>query len=108
MTIPICDLCGGLLRPEAVLFGDMLPQDVFSEAVSEASSCDLMLIVGSSLVVFPAAQLPSVAKKNGAKIVLINLEKTWFDEKADVVIHGKAGSILPKIVKNVKKLIKTG
>jgi len=106
MTIPLCNLCGGLLRPDAVLFGDMLPQDVFNEAVNEASKSDLMLIVGSSLVVFPAAQLPSIAKKNGAKIILINLEKTWFDDKADIVIHGKAGDILPKIVKNVKKLVK--
>ena len=106
MKVPICDLCGGLLRPEAVLFGDMLPQDVFSEAVGEASTSDLMLIVGSSLVVFPAAQLPIFAKKNGAKIILINLEKTWFDERADVTIHGKAGVILPKIVKNLKKLLK--
>jgi len=107
MTIPLCNLCGGLLRPDAVLFGDMLPQDVFNEAVNEASKSDLMLIVGSSLVVFPAAQLPSIAKKNGAKIILINLEKTWFDDKADIVIRGKAGDILPKIVKNVKKIIKT-
>ena len=106
MTIPLCNLCGGLLRPDAVLFGDMLPQDVFNEAVNEASKSDLMLIVGSSLVVFPAAQLPSIAKKNGAKIILINLEKTWFDDKADIVIRGKAGDILPKIVKNVKKLVK--
>jgi NAD-dependent deacetylase len=106
MTIPLCDLCGGLLRPDAVLFGDMLPQDVFNEAVNEVSKSDLMLIVGSSLVVFPAAQLPSIAKKNGAKIILINLEKTWFDDKAEIVIHGKAGDILPKVVKNVKKLVK--
>jgi len=107
MKVPICDLCGGLLRPDAVLFGDMLPQDVFSEAVDEASSSDLMLVVGSSLVVFPAAQLPIFAMKNCARIILINLEKTWFDERADIVIHGKAGDILPKIVKNLKKFLKS-
>jgi len=95
---PMCDVDGGILKPDVVLFGEPLPPLIFQEATKKSMECDAMLIAGSSLVVYPAAALPALAKEKGAKLVLINEQPTEMDGQCDVVINGKAGQVLPKIV----------
>ncbi|SFE03717.1 NAD-dependent deacetylase [Lentibacillus persicus] len=79
--------CGGVLRPSITLFGEMLPQDAFQLAQSEAERADLFIVLGSSLSVTPANQFPLIAKDNGARLVIVNREPTEFDRFADEVIH---------------------
>jgi len=81
--------CGGILRPNVVLFGEMLPQDAFQMAVEEAEKAELFIVLGSSLTVSPANQFPLLAKQSGAKLVIVNLDPTPLDMYADEVIHGK-------------------
>ena len=97
---PRCQLCGGtFLKPTVVLFGEPLPQQAIQEAFALARQADVMLVVGSSLVVYPAAEIPVLAARSGAQLVVINAEPTPLDEVADVVIRGKSGEILPEILK---------
>ena len=70
--------------------------------VAMDAACDLFLVAGSSLVVYPAAQMPLIARGNGAKLVIVNMEPTPHDHYADVVIHAKTGEVLPQIVARVK------
>ncbi|MCX8172156.1 MAG: NAD-dependent protein deacetylase [Archaeoglobaceae archaeon] len=103
--IPKCRACGSLyVKPKVVLFGESLPTVVLYQAIEESRRADAFLVVGSSLVVYPAAELPYIAKSNGAKMILVNDESTVADHIFDVVIYGKAGEILPRIVENVKKI----
>ncbi|QKY68384.1 NAD-dependent protein deacylase [Lentibacillus sp. CBA3610] len=81
--------CGGILRPSIVLFGEMLPQETFQFALSEAEKADLFIVLGSSLSVTPANQFPLIAKENGARLVIVNREPTELDRYADHVIHGR-------------------
>jgi NAD-dependent deacetylase len=99
---PRCDVCSGILKLDVVLFGEPLPQLIFKEATERSNNCDAMLVAGSSLVVYPAAVLPKLAKEQGAKIIMVNLEPTEFDGECDVVIRGKVGGILPKMVEACK------
>ena len=92
---PHCVKCNGVIRPDVVLFGEMLPVDVVEDATRDAQTCDLMLVIGSSLVVYPAANLPYHAKLAGAKLVIINIDPTPLDSVADLCIHRPAGEILP-------------
>ncbi|MGM0644744.1 MAG: SIR2 family NAD-dependent protein deacylase [Thermodesulfobacteriota bacterium] len=91
---PECDDCGGLIRPQVVFFGESLPQDVLYRAQRESARCDLFLVIGSSLVVHPAASLPLVAAENGARLVIVNKEATPLDQRADLVIRDGAASVL--------------
>jgi len=86
-----CPRCGGLLKPATIAFGQQLPIKTLKEAQQRSCSCDLFISIGSSLVVYPAAFLPQMAKDSGAKLVIINREPTPFDAMADLVIHGQAG-----------------
>lgn len=96
---PKCDACGkGILKPDVVLFGEKLPEDAISKAWNAAENCDLMLVVGSSLVVQPVNLLPGVALGHGARLIIINNESTHMDPSADVVIHERIGDVLPEIV----------
>ncbi len=95
---PCCTECGGVLRPDVVLFGEMLPTEVVNEAAREAESCDLMIVIGSSLVVYPAANLPYQAKMSGAGLVIINVDPTPLDHVADLCLHCPAGEVLPAAV----------
>ncbi len=96
---PRCKVCGGVfLKPTVVLFGEAMPQAAIQEAFALARQADVMLVVGTSLVVYPAAEIPLVAVRAGAKLVVVNAEPTPFDELAEVVIRGKSGEVLPKIV----------
>jgi NAD-dependent deacetylase len=90
--------CGGLIKSDTVLFGEPLPADAVQQAGAEARSTDLMIVVGSSLSVYPAAGFPLVAIENNAKLIIINKEPTPFDHLADVNLRGDAGEILPLVV----------
>lgn len=95
---PPCAVCGGVLRGDTVLFGESLPPLALQSAVRLAQASDLMLVVGSSLVVNPAAQLPRVAKDSGAKVIIINREPTGLDALADARSQGQAGPTLTALV----------
>lgn len=93
-TLPICGHCEGIIKTATISFGQMMPEHEMRRAEEETLACDLFLAVGSSLVVFPAAGFPVLAKRNGAKLVIINREPTGVDEMADLVLHGEIGPIL--------------
>jgi NAD-dependent deacetylase len=98
---PRCEVCGGVLRGGTVLFGEALPEHALRLAYGVARATDLMLVVGSSLVVNPAARLPAIAKENGAHLVIINQSSTPLDELADVRIEASAGDTLRGIANRV-------
>ena len=99
---PPCPTCRGhFLKPTVVMFGEALPGEALAEAQALALAADLMLIVGSSLQVYPAAGIPRLARENGAELCIVNAEPTPFDDLARVVMHGKAGELLPEIVARV-------
>jgi len=103
---PLCKKCGGLIKPNVVLFNEPLPREALEKAIWESRTCDLMLVAGTSLQVYPAASLPEYAKLRGAKVAIINEEPTPFDENADVVIRAKVGEALPAIVDLVKETLR--
>jgi len=82
-----CPYCGGPLKPDVMLFGEPLPYDAISAAQHETLMCDLMLVIGTSLEVMPAADLPLLAKRRGAHVIVVNLSHTPLDDQMDVVIH---------------------
>lgn len=95
---PRCRVCGGIfLKPTVVLFGEPMPQTAVQEAFALAREADVMLVVGSSLVVYPAADIPVAAVRSGAHLIVINAEPTPLDELATVVIRGRSGEVLPAI-----------
>ena len=102
--LPYCS-CGGLLKPNVVLIGEQLPRWVLLEAWGEAERCDLMLVVGSSLEIAPAAEIPFVALRCGAKAIVINYQPTPLDNQADVVIHEDVAEVLPWIIGQVGRLV---
>ncbi len=95
--IPTCPECGNVLKPNVILFGEQLPAQPLSAARQEAARCDVMLVAGSSLEVFPAAALPAQAKRSGAKLIFINLSPTAVDNMADIVIQADVVDVLPHI-----------
>jgi NAD-dependent deacetylase len=97
---PHCE-CGGVLKPDVILFGEQLPIRVLNQAMEEARRSDLILVAGSSLEVTPAADIPFLAVNCGARAIIVNLEPTAFDSRADVVIHGDVADILPRLVETV-------
>ena len=90
-----CLECGDLLRPDVVLFGEMLPRGAFELAAARASECELCFVVGTSALVYPAAGLPEIAKAAGAYVVEVNPERTTLSSLCDEVLTGKAGEVLP-------------
>ena len=95
--VPACPNCGAPLKHATVSFGQALPADVLEEATEWSAECDLMLAIGSSLVVTPASSLPSFAKQCGAKLVIINRDETPLDGIADAVVRGSIGEVLTVI-----------
>ncbi|MER3543154.1 MAG: RNA polymerase subunit sigma [Chloroflexota bacterium] len=95
--VPRCPRCGGVIKPDVVLFGEQLPARAFYEAQQEARRCDLMLIVGSSLEVAPAGDLPLLAHEAGAHLILINREATHMDALAEAVFHADVAVVLPRL-----------
>jgi NAD-dependent deacetylase len=99
---PRCPSCGGhFLKPTVVLFGEALPGAALRQAQLLAMAADVVLIVGSSLQVYPAAGIPRLARQHGAQLCIINAESTPFDDVAAAVVHGKAGEILPEILRRM-------
>ena len=96
--VPDCPGCGGVIKPMTVMFGESMPREALDEAERRARSADLFVVVGSSLVVYPAAYIPLHAKHAGATLVIVNLSPTPHDRAADLVITGKAGDIMAALV----------
>jgi NAD-dependent deacetylase len=95
---PQCDSCGGYLKAATILFGQRIPEAELARAKELANACDLFLVVGSSLKVVPASTLPRLALNRNVPLIIINLQPTSLDVLADVVIHERAGIVLPEIV----------
>jgi NAD-dependent deacetylase len=91
LRVPLCSECVVPIKPDIVLFEELLPVDAWQGAVEAAENCDLMLVFGSSLVVYPAAELPMIALSKGAPLVIVNLESTPYDNAATVAIRAKLG-----------------
>jgi NAD-dependent deacetylase len=100
---PHCRGCSGPLKDATISFGQSMPEKEMDEAGRKAQICDLMILLGSSLVVYPAAYLPQYAHQSGAKLIIINLDPTPFDHLAAVAIEAKTGEVLPQIVAQVRK-----
>ena len=96
--IPVCRDCSGLVKTATISFGQAMPQDKMARAQQETLACDLFIVLGSSLVVYPAAGFPLLAKENGARLVIVNKEPTEQDVYADLVLHDSIGRIMSEIV----------
>jgi len=96
--IPACPACGGLVKTATVSFGQPMPKEPMARATDEALACDLFLVLGSSLVVTPAADIPVLAKQNGAGLVIVNREPTDMDRLADLVLHDEIGPVMTAAV----------
>jgi NAD-dependent deacetylase len=92
---PSCMECGEAMRPDVVLFGEMLPPGAFEVAAARAQKCELCFVIGTSALVYPAAALPEIARDSGAYVVEVNPERTALSDLCDEAIQGKAGEILP-------------
>jgi NAD-dependent deacetylase len=97
-TLPLCADCGGIVKTATISFGQKMPLRAVQRAEQEALACDLFVVLGSSLVVFPAANLPRLAKTNGARLVIVNREATDQDDLADLVIHAEIGPTIGAVV----------
>ena len=84
---PLCPICKGLIKPDVVFFGESLPHDALNKAVEVSQNAELFIVMGSSLVVNPAALMPGYARSGGAEIAILNRDKTPYDSLADFVIH---------------------
>jgi NAD-dependent deacetylase len=98
VKVPYCDDCSGILKPETISFGQAMPQNKMVSAIGHAEVCDLCIVLGSSLVVYPAASVPIHAVESGAKLIIINRDETPLDHQADLVIHDSVGKVLGDMV----------
>lgn len=101
---PRCDACGGMVRPDVVWFGEMLPEDEWESSVKATEGADLFLSVGTSAVVYPAASLPLIAKRSGAYLVEINPEPTPITADVDEFLQGLSGKILPLLARAMEQV----
>ena len=101
VKVPYCDDCFGILKPETISFGQAMTQDKMSRAIRHADECDLCIVLGSSLVVYPAASIPIRAVESGAKLMIINRDETPLDPHADLVVHDSVGKVLGDIMEAV-------
>lgn len=104
LQVPLCNKCAAPIKPDTVLFEELLPVDAWEGAVSAVGTCDLMLVLGSSLVVYPAADLPRMAVKRGAPLVIVNLERTDYDRMAAVAIRGRLGDFSRRALEILKSV----
>ncbi|MEL6324206.1 MAG: Sir2 family NAD-dependent protein deacetylase [Pseudomonadota bacterium] len=93
-----CDVCGGLVKTATISFGQAMPENKMAHAQSEAEASDLFIVLGSSLVVYPAATMPLIAKQTGAKLAIVNREETDQDPLADLVYREEIGDFLTRVV----------
>lgn len=101
---PRCGRCGGILKSATISFGQPMPVEALQRAEQAARSCDLLLSVGSSLVVYPAAGIPAVAKGMGARLLIVNQAATPLDGAADLLLRGRAGELLPRVIAQARVL----
>lgn len=99
--IPLCPTCESVLKPDVVLFEEGLPQDIWEEAEKEALKADLMIVIGSSLEVFPANTIPQAAMRNGCKMIINNFTTTPLDGQADLHIQMDAAEFLPRVLDQI-------
>ena len=99
--IPYCPQCGCVLKPDLILMGEQLPARVWLKANQASKSCDLMIVAGSSLEVFPVAGLPTRALDNGSKLIIINQTETYIDVRADLVIQEDVSYVIPLIAEKI-------
>ncbi len=102
IEVPDCPDCQGILKPDAVFFGEALSQETLQEATRRAQNCDLFIVIGSTLVIYPAAYMPTYAIEAGARLAIVNLTPTPLDHYAEVVIRGRAGEIMSKVMGKVR------
>ncbi len=100
-AVPTCDVCGGPLKPDVILFGEQLPVHPLFEARHAAARADVILVVGSSLEVAPISELPLDALNHGAQLIIVNFQPTYLDSRAAVVIHNEVTEVLPEIARRV-------
>lgn len=96
--LPVCSRCDGLVKTATISFGQSMPEAAMAQAQHETMACDLFIVLGSSLVVYPAAAFPRAAKRKGANLVIVNREPTDQDDEADLVLHGEIGPIMSRVV----------
>ncbi|HVL80207.1 MAG TPA: Sir2 family NAD-dependent protein deacetylase [Actinomycetota bacterium] len=101
---PDCPGCGGILKAATVSFGQSLQPEVVRRAEEWVREADLLLVVGSPLVVYPAAAMPALAQRAGARVVIVNRDPTPYDDIADLVVHGEAGALLGAVLERVERL----
>ena len=102
---PDCEACHGILKPSVVLFGESLPEKVLKEATFRSYNCDLFMVIGSTLIVYPAAYMPVYAVDSGAKLVIINLSPTPMDKQATVLIRARAGEAMSRVLHRVREKV---
>jgi len=102
IEIPTCDECGGIMKSATISFGQSMPVEEMMEAQRWSRESDLFIVIGSSLVVYPAASMPIYAAQSGAKLVIINRDPTPFDDMATVVINKGAGDVMTSVLEEVK------
>jgi len=100
--IPYCPACERILKPDAVLFEEQLPANIWLEARQASEACDVMIVAGSSLEVMPVASLPAKAKEHGAEIIVINKSDTYIDRQAAAVLTGDVAEIIPSLAAELK------
>ncbi len=98
VKVPYCDVCSGILKPDTISFGQSMPADKLSDSFKYANECDLCIVLGSSLVVYPAASIPEKAVENGAKLMIVNRDSTHLDPLAELVIHDSLSGVLDNII----------
>jgi NAD-dependent deacetylase len=96
--LPVCEKCDGMVKTATISFGQAMPEIQMARAQDETMSCDLFIVLGSSLVVYPAAGFPRIAKRNGARLVILNREPTDQDDDADLVLHTEIGPTMSRVV----------
>lgn len=100
---PECE-CGGYLKPDTISFGQAMPEREVAQAIALSQDCNFFLVVGSTLLVQPAASMPAYAKQGGAFLAIINLSETPYDDMCDVLIRGKAAEVLPEILDKLEQM----
>jgi NAD-dependent deacetylase len=103
LDIPECEECHGILKPDIVFFGEALPERTLQSAIRHSERCDLFIVIGSSLVVYPAASLPMYAMESGAQLVIVNYTETPYDGYADLLIQHSSGEVMQELIKEVER-----
>jgi len=97
--VPRCPACGGVMKPNVVLFGEQLPIRVVNASMEHVRQADLMLVAGSSLEIMPAARLPLLVDEQAGRLIVVNLTPTYVDHVAEVVIHADVAEVLPRVAR---------